>query len=186
MTLIRTTSTLAALALISACAATDPFQSEPEVARFQQEVPPGADPNACWGKQVSPAVIETVTQQVLVQPAEIRADGTITRPAAYKTETVQKIVQEREENWFETPCEEELTEDFVASLQRALSVRGYYIWPVNGNMDARTRAAVRRYQKVQGLDSGILSLAAAQQLGLASVELASGEPAKILQSEPQQ
>lgn len=34
----------------------------------------------------------------------------------------------------------------------------------------RTRAAVRRYQKPQGLDSGILSLAAARKLGLVALE----------------
>ena len=101
----------------------------------------------------------------------MRADGTVTAPAIYKTETVQRIVREREENWFETPCPEEMTKDFVASLQRALAVRGYYVWQVTGEMDPRTRAAIRRYQQPQGLDSGILSLAAAQQLGLVSVEL---------------
>jgi peptidoglycan hydrolase-like protein with peptidoglycan-binding domain len=38
-------------------------------------------------------------------------------------------------------------------------------------MDNRTRAAVRRFQKPQGLDSGILSLAAARKLGLVAIKL---------------
>ncbi|TDK43100.1 peptidoglycan-binding domain-containing protein [Antarcticimicrobium luteum] len=143
---------------------------EPEVTRQIQEAPPGAPPGTCWGKHVSPAVIETVTEQILLQPAEVHADGTVTRPAVYKTETVQKIVRERRETWFETPCAQDLTPEFLASLQRALAVRGHFKGAVTGQMDARTRAAVRRYQKPQGLDSGILSLAAARKLGLVAVE----------------
>jgi peptidoglycan hydrolase-like protein with peptidoglycan-binding domain len=34
-------------------------------------------------------------------------------------------------------------------------------------MDARTRSAVRAYQKARGLDSGLLALETAQRLGLA-------------------
>lgn len=140
--------------------------TEPEVARFKTEAPPGSDPNACYGRDVSPAVIETVTEQVLLQPAEVKVDGTVLYPAVYKTETHQRIVRERSELWFQTPCARDLTPDFVASLQRALEARGYYRGPISGEMDARTRAAVRSYQAPQGLDSGIVSSAAARKLGL--------------------
>jgi len=166
-----------ALAGLVACTGTGPdlgALGEPEVTRRVQEAPPGAAPGTCWGKHVTPAVIETVTEQVMLQPAEIHVDGTVTRPAVYKTETVQRIVRERRETWFETPCDTELTPEFLASLQRALAVRGLYNGPVTGRMDARTRAAVRRYQKPQGLDSGILSLAAARKLGLVAVDIGKG------------
>ena len=123
--MIRIHMPLAALALTAlvGCTSQSALLGEPEVMRFTQEIPRGAAPNACWGKQVTPAVIETETRQVLVQPAEIRADGNVTRPAVYRTETVQRIVQERVENWFETPCENQVDEAFIASLQRALAVR---------------------------------------------------------------
>ncbi|WP_317055187.1 peptidoglycan-binding domain-containing protein [Roseovarius rhodophyticola] len=111
-----------------------------------------------------------MTQQILLQPAEILDDGTVARPAIYKTETRQQIVQERKETWFETPCASDLTPEFTASVQRALKARGVYRGPITSVMDARTRAAVRAYQKPQGLESGILSLAAARQLGLVAVE----------------
>ncbi len=140
--------------------------TEPEVTRFRTEAPPGSDPNACYGRDVSPAVIETVTEQVMLQPAEVKTDGTVIYPAVYKTETTQRIVEERRELWFQTPCARDLTPDFVASLQRALAARGYYRGPASGDMDARTRAAVRAYQAPQGLDSGIVSSAAAKKLGL--------------------
>ncbi len=170
MTPPRSILAISSLATLLACGPQSTLVDTPEVASFSSEIPEGADPDTCWGKQVTPAVIETVTRHVIVQPAEIRADGSVGNPAVYKTERVQQIVKTRQENWFETPCQEAITEDFIASLQRALSVRGYYIWPVNGEMDSRTRAAIRRYQKSQGLDSSVLSLAAAQKLGLASVE----------------
>ena len=156
------------MAALAACQST--LSKEPEIVQTVQEAPPGAAPGTCWGKDVTPAVIETVTEQVVLQPAEVRDDGTVLEPAVYKTETRQAIVQERRVTWFETPCASAQTPDFVASVQRALKVRGLYRGPVTGTMDARTRAAVRAYQKPEGLDSGILSLAAARRLGLVAVE----------------
>ena len=133
--------------------------------------PPSAEPGSCWGKDTTPARIETVTEQVLLHPAEVLTDGTVTRPAVYKTETRQQIVQERREIWFETPCAHQLTPSFIASLQRALQARGVYRGAITAQMDRRTRRAVRAYQSPQGLDSGTLSLAAARKLGLIAVEI---------------
>nr|WP_235857849.1 peptidoglycan-binding domain-containing protein [Marimonas lutisalis] len=134
-----------------------------------EQAPPGAAPGTCWGKDVTPAVIETVTEKILLQPAQVLDDGTVISDPVYKTETRQAIVKERRELWFETPCEDQLTPDFVASLQRALQARGIYRGAITGEMDARTRRAIRHYQAPQGLDSGILSLAAARKLGLVAV-----------------
>lgn len=141
---------------------------EPELVHTRAEPPPGAREGSCWGKHVTPAEVETVTHQILLQPAEIRTDGSVSAPAIYKTETLQQITKERRELWFETPCAPELTPEFVSSLQRALKVRDLYRGPVTGYLDPRTRRAVRKYQAPQGLDSGILSLAAARKLGLSA------------------
>ncbi len=174
MKLTRTKFCALALAGLTACTPQSGAQfgalGEPQVSRQTGIAPPGATPGTCWGKLVTPAIIETVTEQVLLQPAEVLSDGRVTQPAVYKTETRQQIVRERRATWFRTPCADVMTEELVASLQRALAVRGYYVWPVTGQMDARTRAAVRRFQQPQGLDSGILSLAAAQQMGLVAVD----------------
>lgn len=132
--------------------------------------PPGAKPGTCWGKDVSPAVVETVTEQILVQPAEIASDGSTSQPAIYKTETRQAIIEERKDTWFETPCAKVQTPEFVASLQRALSARGVYRGAITGQMDTRTRAAIRRFQAPQGLNSGILSMTAARKMGLVAVK----------------
>ncbi|MCF6443812.1 peptidoglycan-binding domain-containing protein [Nereida sp. MMG025] len=140
--------------------------TEPEVTRQVGIGPPVAQDGSCWGRDVSPATIETVTNQVLVQPAQVDVAGNVRSPAVYRTETLQRIVDERKELWFETPCAKDLTPQFVASLQRALKARGHYSGPITSQMDGRTRAAIRAYQRPEGLDSGILSLAAAQRLGL--------------------
>ncbi|SNY51376.1 hypothetical protein SAMN06297129_2100 [Pseudooceanicola antarcticus] len=148
-----------------------PALGTPEITRIYQTPPPGSDPSQCWGKEVEPAVIETVTAQILMQPAEVHSDGRVTQPAIYKTETRQEIIRERRELWFRVPCAEEMTPAFIASLQRALAARGLYAGTVNGEMTPRTLRAIRAYQAPQGLDSGILSLAAARQLGLAELDL---------------
>ncbi|MBR9764693.1 MAG: peptidoglycan-binding protein [Rhodobacteraceae bacterium] len=149
-----------------------PALGTPEITRIYSRPPPGSDPSQCWGKEVQPAVVETVTAQILMQPAEVHTDGRVTQPAIYKTETRQKIIRERRELWFRVPCAEEMTPAFIASLQRALAARGLYSGSISGEMSARTRRAVRAYQAPQGLDSGILSLAAARQLGLAELDIA--------------
>ncbi len=160
---------LMAVCLTAGCAATLPG-AEPELLTTTATAPPGAKPGTCWGKDVSPAVVETVTEQILVQPAELRSDGSVSQPAIYRTETRQAIVRERKDTWFETPCATLQTPEFVSSLQRALAARALYRGPISGKMDARTRAAIRAYQAPQGLDSGILSTAAARKLGLVAVK----------------
>ena len=131
------------------------------------EGPPDARPDACYARDASRAVIETVTEQREVQPAQRDASGAVTSPAVYETRTEQQIVEERAEQWFETPCAAEDDPAFIAALQRALAARGQYDGPVTSRMDRRTRAAVRAFQVPRGLDSGVLSLAAARELGLA-------------------
>ena len=170
---VRSFAFLLAAGFVAGCQTTAALR-EPDIVQTLQEAPPGAPPGTCWGKQVTPAILETVTEQVMLQPAEVRADGTVTQPAIFKTETRQAILRERKATWFQTPCAAEQTPDFIASLQRALKARTLYRGPITGEMDARTRAAIRAYQKPEGLDSGILSLAAARKLGLVAVAVPDG------------
>lgn len=150
---------------------------EPAPVRGHAAPPAGLDPEACLGREATPAEIETVTEQVMLQPPSVSVDGKVLYPAVYKTETRTRILKERRELWVETPCTAELPPDFIASLQRALKVRGHYSGPVTGEMTARTRAAIRSFQKPQGLDSAILSRAAARQLGLVAYGAVPARPA---------
>lgn len=105
-------------------------------------------PGTCWEQITAPKVIEASSDQPpKTNPAEPPG---VTR--------------------FEIPCADDLPTDFTASLQRALSARALYSGAITGKMDASTRAAVRRYQQPDGIDSGTLSLAAARKLGLIAVE----------------
>lgn len=173
MNRIKTLTGLSGLFLAS-CAGLAPPDvaqlSEPKLRVSRQIAPPNAAPGTCWGRDVTPAMIETVTEQVLLRPAKIAADGTVITPAAYKTETKQAILRERQKIWFETPCPESIGPDFVATLQRALKARGLLRGAITGAVDERTLRAIRLFQKPQGLDSSILSLAAARKLGLVAVE----------------
>ena len=153
----------------AACDAVTPAAVPPQAIRSAEDGPPGAAPGTCWGTSATLAVIETVTEQILIQPADVRADGTVVSPGIYKTETIQRIVKPRQETWFQTPCPDMMTQDFIASLHRALQVRGVYRGPVTGEMDRRTRLAIRRYQAPQGLKSDILALETGRQLGLVAV-----------------
>jgi len=133
------------------------------------EAPPGAPPGTCWHRNTSPAIIQTVTDQILVRAAVLDATGQITQPAVFRTVTRQEIVQPRRDTWLETPCPEHMTPEFIASLQRALAARGVYRGAATGQIDRATRLAIRRYQKETGQDSSTLSLGTARQLGLIAV-----------------
>lgn len=74
----------------------------------------------CFANDVASAVIETVTIQEVDQPELRDADGTITRPASFRTITRQQIVRERTDIRFETICPQNYTAEFVTTLQWAL------------------------------------------------------------------
>lgn len=166
---------IAVLALtLAACQQGAPLPEAPGTADLSAELrltePPRRE-GQCWAEDITPAVIETVSEQVLVTPAVTDDQGRVTTPATYATETRQRIVQDRRTVWFRTPCLDEVTVEFVASLQRALKARGIYLAPVTGQLDPATREAIRRFQAPRGLDSPRLSLAAARELGLAAADL---------------
>lgn len=141
-----------------------------QLIRLDGTRPPDGPAGACWDRDTLPTVIETVTDQVLVIPEQRAPDGTVVRPAVYRTETSQKIVQDRGQVWFRAPCIAQQTVDFVATLQRALKARGFYTAPVNGAYDPATAEAVRRYQAGRGFDSPRLTLAAARELGIINAD----------------
>ncbi len=142
-----------------------------ELIRLEGTRPPDGPPGSCWDRDILPTVIETVTEQVLVEPETRADDGTVLTAAVYRTESSQEIVQERGQVWFRAPCMAALDVDFIATLQRALKARGLYLLPLTGVYDAATSEAVRRYQAMRGFDSPRLTLAAARELGIVAADL---------------
>lgn len=166
---IRYASTaLAAVALVAACAPPQTL-SESGTILGNGLAPPGAAAGTCWGKIPTPAVIETITEQVLVTPGKTNSDGTIATLPVFRAEQRQQIVTPRTDRWFEIPCPPLFTVEFVSTLQRALQARGQYDGPVNGNLDAATRRAVLAVQTRAGLPSDVLSIDTARELGIVAV-----------------
>ena len=162
--------------LLAACQSQAVVEA-PSRAQLADEVlrtsPPSSETNSCWAAEVTPAIIETVSEQTLVTPEIRDAQGQVVTPASFRSTTRQRIVQDRAEVWFRAPCPAEMTVEFIATLQRALKARGLYRAPLTGMMDAATAKAIRRFQAERGLDSPQLSLAAARELGIVSTELES-------------
>lgn len=151
---------------------------EPQVSRADSDpIGPLAEPvvvdatiGTCFARATTPAVIETVTEQVMVQPANVLSDGTVQSPAAFRTVTRQRILRERREVEFETPCADVQTPEFLASVQRALLARGYYRGQITGVMDRRTADAVQRFQAGQDdVNTATLTLRTARTLGLVAL-----------------
>ena len=147
-----------------------------ELIRRREPGPPPSADGACWARDITPAIIETVTEHRMIQPAEVDANGHVRAPASFRTVTEQRIVQDREEVWFRTPCPADMSLTFIATLQRALKARGYYRPALTGMMDAATRTAIRHYQEPRGLDSDLLSLVAARDLGIVASPLSELPP----------
>lgn len=167
---------MACLLLLAAC---DPASTAPDKVA-SATIPAGnllaselvhdqrPDPGAgeCWAEEITPAVIETVTEQAEVTSARPATGGKPAVSATFQSQVQQRIVNERSDVWFRVPCPEQIGPEIIASLQRALKVRGLYRDQVTGKIDSATATAIRRYQAPQGLDSDILSLTGARQLGL--------------------
>lgn len=152
------------LPLLAACAAAPPG----DVTRGAG--PPGPVAGRCHAEGVSPAVLETVTEQVVEAPPMVTPDGTVLRPARFRTLTTTRIVTPREITRFQTPCPLQRGEpDFVMQVQRALAARGLYAGPVHGAYDRATRAAVAAFQAERGLESGVLSIDSARAMGLVAL-----------------
>ncbi len=135
--------------------------------------PPAVAPSAapsfddrCFARTPPRQATRIVTEQVMVLPERTSPDGSITSPPVFReqsrpvTETVGEGVE------FETLCPAELTEERIATLQRALKARLAYDGPVTGVYDGPTQEAVQAFQKPSGFDSPDIARVTAEQLGV--------------------
>ena len=102
-----------------------------------------------------PAEYETVRVQKLVSPPrEIK----IPIPERYETVTEEAKITEGRMEWRPILCETNVTPGLVRRLQSALRVGGYYRGPIDGAYGSETLAAVREFQREQGIAAGQLTL----------------------------
>lgn len=124
---------------------------------------------ACWASDRIPAQERVVFDERVIREATRDSAGRITAEAVVERMPRTLVEHPAEDRLFAVPCPDQLTGDVVTALQRALIVRGLLDGRPSGVMDEATREAVRAFQRPQGLDSRILSLEAAWQLGLLPV-----------------
>jgi hypothetical protein len=126
----------------------------------------------CFVRDVSPALVEVVTEQQLVVPEVRDASGRVTQPAIFRNVDRPQVREVRDTTLFEALCPERQTPELVSTLQRALKARGFYRATITGSIDANTARAVQSYQRDFGQDHPALSIASARRLGLIVVDLA--------------
>lgn len=115
-------------------------------------------------EEAIPAEYATVSKKVVKSPASTR---TITVPAEYQTVTKRNLVKQGGfTEWKEVLCESKVNSATVRQIQAALRDRGYDPGPIDNVMGARTRAALTKYQKDNGLPIGSLDLKTLQSLGV--------------------
>lgn len=144
----------------------------PDMAQRADTVHPrlaGTAQAGCWATDAIPAQGEMVLDEVVITPARTDARGRVTEPAVTAWRERMEETGASEERLFAVPCPDQMDSEFIAALQRALQVRGLYAGAISGEMDEGTRSAVRAWQRPLGLDSAILSLDAARQLGLVAL-----------------
>lgn len=124
----------------------------------------------CFAKDISPAVIETVTTHEIETPETRDPSGIVTRPAMFRTVTRQQIVRERADIRFETLCPQNYTTERVSTLQRALKARGFYDGPITGTLDRATGFAIQNFQRESGPDTVLLSIETARKLGVVAFD----------------
>jgi len=107
-----------------------------------------------------------VIDETLVTPEVKATDGTVIVPAVYEQNEREVLVPTGAPRRFEVICPQNLSQSFVASVQRALKVRGIYAGAVNGLMDQGTRSSILAYQTSLGRRSANLGFDTAVRLGL--------------------
>jgi len=124
----------------------------------------------CYFEKITPALILTRVETRLTQPEKRNAAGQLVSPAQYETTRTQTITSPRFVTKIDAVCPEDLTPEFIASLQRAFQARGLFSAPITGRFDSVTRRAILNFQIARGVKSATVTTATAQELGLAMID----------------
>lgn len=159
--------------LLALCACASP-QSDPPASVAvpviqQAEIQTMAD-GRCFSFDPGPPTFETITQQVIAVPEQRAADGSVTQPAIFRNVDRQVEVIRENPPRFQVVCPQDLSQNFVASLQRALAARNAYAGAINGLIDDATKTAILQFQAESGTYSSNLAMVTAQSLGLLSIQ----------------
>ena len=104
----------------------------------------------CYFEKITPAEFSTQVETRLVQPEKRDTAGQLVSPAQYETTRTQTITKPRSVTKIDAVCPEDLTPEFIASLQRTFKARGLFSSSITGAMDTPTRRAILNFQIVRG------------------------------------
>ncbi|MCB9256916.1 MAG: peptidoglycan-binding protein [Chitinophagales bacterium] len=134
-----------------------------------------------------PAVYKTVSKEVLKNQAYSREETIpmqykvvakeiviekerlveVVTPATYKTVQKRVVVEKGGyQVWREILCSDDLTQERILDIQKALLNAGYNPGPIDNVFGAMTKSALIQYQKDKGLPVGNLNLETLKALGV--------------------
>lgn len=109
------------------------------------------------------AAYKTVKVKELVAPAAVRRTAI---PEKYRTVSKKVKVSDAVLKWQPVLCKSSVTRINIRSVQNALKGAGFNPGPIDGIMGWRTKSALHKYQKSNGLSSGALTKETLGFLGL--------------------
>jgi len=122
--------------------------------------PSSAEPYANWGTAGCPAGYSFDT-------SDNTCKRTTTIPAEYTTVTKQAISRQGGfSEWREVLCSNEVTTAVIIQVQNALKQRGYDPGPSDNVLGTRTKAALTKFQRDNGLPVGQLDFETLKALGV--------------------
>ena len=111
-----------------------------------------------------PEVYETRSFQKLASSA---STSTTEIPAQYNTVSKRNLVKAGGfTEWREVICSADITPSFYRQVQQALNDRGYDAGPVDGQIGARTKAAMVKFQRDNNLPIGSMDIETLKALGV--------------------
>lgn len=111
-----------------------------------------------------PAEYRTITKQVLRSPASTQE---VAIPAEYSTVSSKRLVKTGGfSDWVEVLCESKTTVQKIRAIQEALRAKGYDPGPADNVLGPRTRQALIKYQKDNGLPVGNVNMETLRSLGV--------------------
>ncbi|MGB0513017.1 MAG: peptidoglycan-binding protein, partial [Paracoccaceae bacterium] len=117
-----------------------------------------------------PAEISTQVEPRLVQSEKRNTTGHLVSPAQYEITRTQTIIKPRSVTKIDAVCPEDMTPEFITSLQRAFQARELFSSTLTASMDMSTRRAILNFQTVRGVSSETVTKATAQALGLVVID----------------
>ena len=121
-------------------------------------------------RKITPAEISTLLETRLFQPKKRNTAGQLVSPAQYETTLTQTITKPRCVTKIDAVCSEDMTPEFITSLQRVFQACELFSSTITGSMDMSTRRAILNFQTFRGVSSATVTKAAAQALGLVVID----------------